>query len=320
MNALDSLIKKRSAYKNFSSDADGKLNHAYLFICEDGVIRERLLTLCAKKIFCPSECGVCLSCKGIEEETYLDVAFFDGAKTKVSDVSAMTEAAMVKPVEGNKKLFIVDNADKLSAQAQNKLLKTYEEPPAYLTIILAAASENGILPTIKSRAKKLYFDGLTAKEAADYLVGEGADRRKAEIAAAIGDGNLEKAEFCLDSDNLSLYDSCFDLMSSLDSSAQIPEYVLSGLFSKDNVSTMFDIMEIILSDVLKLTTQSGLPLLNDGREYDVRNISKKYNAQSAAAALSAINEGRKMLNANVSATSCAEYVTFNILEARYRWR
>lgn len=321
MQYLDTLIAKRSAYKNFSTDVRTALNHAYLLICEDGIARERFLTLCAQRIFCSTACGECDVCRNIEEGNYLDATFYDGSTMKVPDVSALTESAMIRPVIGDRKVFLIDNADKLSPQAQNKLLKTYEEPPKYLTIIMACASENGILTTIKSRAKKLYFDNLTSKEITDYLIGDGADKKQADVAAAIGNGNLEKAEKFLNSESFGeIYDKTFDLMLNLNSSAKIPEYALSEAFSKENITITFDILEIILHDVMNISANSGMPLINDGREYDVKQIAKDYSAQSAAEALYAINEGRNLLNNYVSATSSAERVLFKILEAKFKWQ
>jgi len=320
-DSIDALIKKRTAFKNFAADAEKTLNHAYMFTCEDGEARIRLLYACAKKAFCKTMCDTCLYCRGIEDGTFPDAVFYDGANLKVPDVTAITESALIRPVVADKKLFLIDNADKLSPQAQNKLLKTYEEPPAFLTIILACSSENGILATIKSRAKKLYFDSFTAKEITDYLIENGTDRRQAEVAAAIGNGNLEKAEKFLGSEVfIKLYDACFDLLLNLDTSSKIPQYVFGEAFSKENLPITFDILEIILSDVMKISSKSLLPLLNFGREYDVKSIAKKYGAQSAAAALSVINEGRIKLNSFVSAASCAENVLFGILEARYKWQ
>lgn len=321
MAELDALILRRNAFKSFASDAKSNLGHAYLLVCEDGLARERLLTLMAKSVFCPRICGECATCKGIEDRSYLDVVFFDGAEMKVPDITDLTETAMIKPVLGDRKIYLIDNADKLSPQAQNKLLKTYEEPPAYLTVILACSSKNGILTTIKSRAKKLYFDSFTAREIIDYLTENGADAREADVAAAVSNGSLERAEKFLHSETFaSLYDGCFTIMNELTASGKIPELVFREEFNKENVKISFDIMEIILCDVMKIKSGSGLPLLNDGREYDIKKIAEKYTAQSAAMSLAAINEGRKLLNSNVSSVSAAESVLFKILEAKYKWQ
>ena len=318
---LGAYLKKRNAFVTFSADADRGLSHAYLFISEDATVRTEFLSLLAKRIFCRTACGECRTCRLIEEGNYLDVAFFNGAEMKVKDVNELTESALIKPVEGDKKVYLIDNADKLSAQAQNKLLKTYEEPPAYLTIILAAADENGILPTIKSRAKKLYFDSLTADETVEILTDEGVGEREARVAAAVSSGSLDKAEkYLSNADYANLYDNCFRMFLSLNASSQIADWLYSDTFGKDNILMTLDFMEIILSDVMIIQSGSNSPLKNSGRDFDLREIASKFNAQSAAMSLYAINEGRKRLNFNVSSVSVAEKILFDILEARYKWQ
>lgn len=321
MADFDSLLLKRTAFRTFATDVEKRLGHAYLLVCEDGLARERLLTLMAERVFCKNLCGSCSYCRAIEAKSYLDISFFDGATMKVADANALTEQAMVRPVIGDRKIYLIDNAEKLSPQAQNKLLKTYEEPPAFLTIILACATENGVLTTIKSRAKKLYFDAFSSKEIIQYLRDDGIEEQDANVAAAVSNGSIERAESFLHSETFgSLYDGCFDILNRLTSSAKVPELVFREEFNKENIQISFDILEIILSDILKIGTESKQPLLNDGREYDINKLAERYSAQSAAVALSAINEGRKMLNNNISPTSSAERVLFKILEAKYKWQ
>jgi len=318
---LTAAVKKRSAYRTFSADCDGNLGHAYLVYCGDEVLRKEFLTVAAKRIFCKSACGECAICRAIDEGNYLDVAYFDGAEMKVADVNDLTENASVRPVAGDKKVYLVDNADKLSPQAQNKLLKTYEEPPAYVVIILGASNESGVLSTIKSRAKKLYPEEFSAAEVVSYLVANGAEQKDAVTAAAIADGNLKKAEDFLSDPKISgLYERCFSMMLDLQNSSQIVDWLYTDLFSKENIGTTFDFLETILSDVMKKTAGSPAPLKNVGRDFDLAEIAKKFSPQSASAALYAINEGRKKLYFNVGALSVAEGVLFDVLEARYKWQ
>lgn len=321
MNSIERHVLRQCAFQNFDRDADSKLGHAYLLISEDGISRAAFLSLAAKRAFCKNICGECEVCRAIDEGTYPDVYFLNGAEMKVRDMTAMTENAAVKPVVGEKKIYLIDNAGKLSPQAQNKLLKTYEEPPYYVTVILAAADENGLLNTIKSRAKKIYLENLSAAQTAEILIDEGADKTQAEIAAAVSAGNLERAEqFLLKEGYAALYDRCFEMFAGLNSSSSIVDYLYSELFTKENILITLDFMEIILCDVMKIASKSGAVLQNSGREYDLRLIAEKFTAQSAAMSLYAVNEGRKKLNFNINSASCAEGILFDILEARYKWQ
>lgn len=316
---LEPLVKKLDAYKLFCKDVDAGLNHAYLVTGGDEETRETFLRLAARRIFCPTACGICADCVAIDGGNFFDVYFYNGAEMKVKDVNALTENAAVKPSR-DRKLYLINNANALNAQSQNKLLKTYEEPPSYVTIILAAANGNGLLPTIKSRAKSLFLNDFSTKDIADALVEAGADRRAAAIYAAAG-GSPSRAEaFLGDEKFVALYDGAIELLLGLNSSAQIADYLYGELFTKENILMTLDFMEIILSDVLAITSSSGAPLKNVGREFDMKLIAQKFNSQSAAMAVYAVNEGRKKLKFNLSPTASAEGVLFDILEARYKWQ
>ena len=170
------------------------------------------------------------------------------------------------------------------------------------------------------------FDTRTRKRECHFeivavLVNNGVGEREAKVAAAVSAGSLDKAEKFLSSENYAnLYDSCFRMFSTLNSSSQIVDWLYSETFSKDNILMTLDFMEIILSDVMIIKSGSDSPLKNSGRDFDLREIANKFNAQSAAMSLYAINEGRKRLNFNVSSVSVAEKILFDILEARYKWQ
>ena len=317
----ESAVLNKECFRTFASDADGNLCHAYLLFSDDAFFRKIFLKAAAKRIFSKNVSSENAICQGIEDGSYLDAIFFDGAEMKVKETAALIEKAGMQPLYGDRKVFCIDNADKLNAQSQNKLLKTYEEPPAYLTVIMASSNESGILQTIKSRAKKIYADGFTVKETTELLISEGFPKNQALVAASLGDGNMERAaSFLSDEKYVKLYDACFEMLLSLENSTMIVDYLYGELFTKDNAALTSDILESIFSDVLKVACNVGLPLANSGREFDVKQIASKFNPQSAQEALFALNEGRKKLNFNVSSVRSAEGVLFDILEARYKWQ
>ncbi len=317
---LEELIVKRSAYTQFSADARGRIGHAYLLVCEDGVARERLLNMMTKLVFCPTMCNRCDVCRSIEEGNFPDVTYLDGKVAKVSDINEMVDTASLQPVVSEKKVFVINNFDSVGPLGQNKLLKTYEEPPEYLTLIFAARSENGILTTIKSRAKKLYFDAFSSAEIIDYLVDNGVSSEDANIAAALGGGSVERAEKITGSESFAyIYEECFAMLYRLKSSVSVPEEALSDIFSKDNIPTTLDVLETIFSDIMKHATGENFSFLNEGRSYDVKTLSRDFSPTSASLAISAITDGRKLLSSNVSSISAAERVLFNILEAKHKW-
>ena len=129
----------------------GKLVNSYLFVGPDGV---------GKYIFAKE------FIKQIPE--YFEINK-DGEAIKVEDIRDMNRQIIVKPIVSDKKLFIINNADMMTENAQNAFLKTLEEPPTYAIIILITSNENKLLTTIKSRVMKLEFDKLKDDEIEKYV-------------------------------------------------------------------------------------------------------------------------------------------------------
>ena len=146
---------------------NGKLAHAYLFIGPPHVGKMRLAIDLAKALNCPGEdrpCGHCAQCVRIEELKHADVQVIglDGrAEIGIDQMREMQHSASLKPFEGNYRIFIVDGAEHLSHEATNCLLKTLEEPPSNVQLILLALNERGLLPTLLSRCQKLELRPLS---------------------------------------------------------------------------------------------------------------------------------------------------------------
>jgi DNA polymerase III gamma/tau subunit len=122
---LNSLLNTTNAYKVFKKDIENAtLSHAYLIVCEDGVMLENYLKAFAKALFCNEEeyCNECRACRLIDSKTLTDVKFYPtGDKLKVADVDDIVLKAYLKPLEFDKKAFVLVNAQEMNAQAQNKL-------------------------------------------------------------------------------------------------------------------------------------------------------------------------------------------------------
>lgn len=318
------LVRKNAAYAKYVSDLKkGKLSHAYIFYGEDDDLRGTFLTLAAMHVHCKrGGCGECATCRRIMEGNYTEHIRLDAEnKISVKDVEALLENISVKCVEGDRKTVAIDNAEKMTPVVQNKLLKTFEEPPAYLTIFLGAKHENGLLATIKSRGKKLYLEDLTAEDVAKELTENGVDESLATSAAAFSMGNYSKAEkFCSDERYRDAYEKTFAMMLNMTKSSQVPEYVYGGLFDADTMKITLDFIEIILCDVLKKVTGSGVPLYTVDRAYDLKKIAEGFTPESAVKAIEEINEARAYLASNVNPTATAGKLLLRILEAKYTWR
>ena len=165
---INSLIKNTKAYKIFSGDKkNNTLSHATLIVCDDSELLESYLKVFSKVLMCNSTefCDNCRVCRLIDSKQFEDVKFYpEDGKIKTKDIDDLVERTYLKPLESDKKLFVLVNAQDMNAQAQNKLLKTLEEPPKNTYILLGATSTYTLLPTIISRVKRLDILPFTDEE------------------------------------------------------------------------------------------------------------------------------------------------------------
>ena len=149
----------------------------------------------------------------------------------------------------------------------------------------------------------------------------GVDKKSAEIAAAYSQGSMEKAEkMAENSEYQELFSIVFDILLSLKNSKQIVDFLPNRIFDKENINTTLDFMEIILSDVLILSSKAEIGLKIINRDFDLETIAEGFSAAGAAMAILAINEARTRLYYNINAVSVTERLLFDILEARYKWQ
>lgn len=197
MIEFQDALKKSRAYNLIKHDIDtGNLSHAYMVISPDVFAVQNLFRLIACAVYCKDACTTCPVCKKVLNGNHADVKFIneDGKKIKVEDVAALIEDTETKPFESDNKLYFVNSADKMNPAAQNKLLKTLEEPQKAVSIFLGVGSESAILDTVKSRTKKITLDRFSAGDIKDALINSGVAVGNATIAAACADGMLWRAK------------------------------------------------------------------------------------------------------------------------------
>ena len=174
------------------------VSHSYLFVGKAGVGKKKFAKDLAKKVMCLGSNGGaqnngvknnevqnnnvandnleldfdnCDSCIKFDANSNPDFSIIvpDGKSIKIEQIRNLQARIVEKPISSSKKVYIIDDADTMTEESQNCLLKTLEEPPEYAMIILIASNENRMLQTIKSRCVIIRFEDLTNEEISQIL-------------------------------------------------------------------------------------------------------------------------------------------------------
>jgi len=157
-----------------------RLHHAYLFTGTRGVGKTTISRILAKSLNCQgadgtgsitaTPCGVCPACSDIDAGRFVDYTELDAASNRgVDEVQALLEQAVYKPVQGRFKVFMIDEVHMLSGHAFNAMLKTLEEPPAYLKFVLATTDPQKVPATVLSRCLQFNLRPMAPETIAEHL-------------------------------------------------------------------------------------------------------------------------------------------------------
>lgn len=166
----------------------GTLAHAYLLTAEDPVVLRDAARATAAALVCQGEtppCGECKHCRKAEKGVHPDVitvAPEPGKDLTVEQIRSLRQDAYIRPNEGKRKVYIVENAQKMNPNAQNAFLKVLEDGPAYAAFLLLSPTPAALLPTIRSRCETVAVSGRAGTEDADLA------RRAGELAGLLLDG------------------------------------------------------------------------------------------------------------------------------------
>ncbi|MEF9954231.1 MAG: DNA polymerase III subunit delta' [Clostridium sp.] len=306
---------------------NNKVSHAYILSGEEGMGRKTLANAFVMTLLCERSstdpCMECHSCKQILSGNNPDVIWVRHEKPNsigVDDIRLqINDTIMLKPYNSLYKVYIVDEAEKMTVQAQNALLKTIEEPPAYAIVILLTTNGEAFLPTILSRCIQLKLKPLKDSAISAYLIENlKISETEADIYTAFARGNLGKAIHLASSEEFKqLYHDMLYLLRNIKSMdiSLLPINIKKIQEDNPNIYECLDFMQLWYRDVLMFKVTKDMNLLIFKEEYStISSLCQKSSYEGLEMILSAIDKAKTRLDANVNTDLTLELMLLTMKE------
>ena len=294
---MGNFIGHKMIIDSFKKRVDlGEISHAHIIVGPNGIGKSNLANKFARNIL-----------GKLEEKEYIDIINYRCKKASfgVDDVREIVEEINKKPFEGDKKVIIIYDGNKLTVQAQNALLKTIEEPPNGVYIILLCESLELILDTIKSRCQIYKLSPLTKGEIRTYLSNMNSDdfsEEEVNAAIAFSEGVPGKAEaFLRDSSLKDLRNTLVELLFLItkSSSIELLDFETKIVAFKDKKEDILNILASFIRDIIvykEINDDNGI--INGDKIESIKKLAIEMSYKKLNKIIDKIGEARKSLLSN----------------------
>ncbi|MCM1263430.1 MAG: DNA polymerase III subunit delta [Butyrivibrio sp.] len=304
-----------------------KVSHAYIINGERSSGKEFIAKVFAKTLQCEKggieACDECHSCKQAQSGNQPDIIYISHEKPNtisVEDIRAqLNNDIVIKPYSSPRKVYIMNEGEKMTAQAQNALLKTLEEPPEYAVILILTANVDSLLPTVLSRCVVLNMKPVSDREVKKFLMEElKVPDYKADICVAFARGNIGKAKMLASSEEfdkvkeeaitLVKYINDMEISEIVKAIKKISEY-------KFEITDYLDILSVWYRDVLlfKATKDANSMIFKDEIQH-IRKVADRSTYEGIETIVKALGQAKRRLEANVNFDLTMELLLLTIQE------
>lgn len=289
----------------------GRPSHAYLFLGPANVGKTTVARAFAQALVCERgegpPCGDCRPCRRVVQGRYPDVQFITAEKNsiQIDQVRAIRSDAAISPLEGKRKVFVISDIERASLPAANALLKTLEEPPSQIILLLTAARRDQVLPTIISRCQIVGLRPLPVGQVEDALQAHwGVDGEHATLLARLSGGRLGWAVTAhTDPDLWQARAKYLDDLLLLTAKGHLARLEYAEALSRagDGLEMALGLWATWWRDVLLI--QRGLPdvILNLDHKAQLLQQARLFGTNQVERALSDLMHALRRINANVNA-------------------
>lgn len=324
MNSFEDILENGQIIKNLKAAVENeRISHSYIFDAPEGMGKMTIARAFAKAALCSEKngCGKCRSCIAFDSDNNPDVIYVKSKKKSigVDEIREILKNTEIKPYLYKYKIFIVENADTMTAAAQNAFLKTLEEPPAYAVFILLSNNISGFLTTILSRCVVFRLKALSSDIIRKYLVGrEAVAEDKAEVYAEYCQGSLGRA---VEMSKSEAFGEMRETAVSL--AAGLRQKDLIGMFKavaetdkfKENIQAFLDIFIMLYRDsiVFKCFNNDKYVIQKDKLE-EIKMIASQDSIDRLAERYEAVFNAKRQLKANGNFQMTMEVLFLNLKE------
>ncbi|MGI6095260.1 MAG: DNA polymerase III subunit delta' [Lachnospiraceae bacterium] len=304
-----------------------KVSHAYIFDGEEKSGKKLLANLFAMTLQCEAgrtePCFQCSSCKKVQSRNHPDIIFLDHEKANLISIDEIRTQVVndvaIKPYTGPYKIYIIDEAEKMNLQAQNAILKTIEEPPAYVVIMLLTSNISALLPTILSRCVTLHLKPVKDSLIRNYLMEEmQIPDYQADMSVAFAQGNVGKAkEIAASHQFREMTDHALYLLRNTPKMElyELVEAIKQLTQEKDSIYDYLDLFLLWFRDVLMFKATKEVDTLVFKKEINsIEERAKKSSYEGLEIIIEAIERAKVRLHANVNFELVMELLFLTIRE------
>lgn len=319
MEISDAVMKKLDLFKNLSSQhEEGVFFHANLFYCPDKVTNQMFCRQVAKMLVCISGengCDHSGNCLKVEKGTNPDVMFFGDTRFAVADVEKIVESQVLKPMISPCKVYVINNIDNATPQAQNKLLKVLEEPNPNVFFVINATNLDSVLPTVKSRCKILNIKPFRLEQMKEVF--ENQNVQTSEIIYSQSGGYIGKfVELCEGGDFAECLDVAKGVVFEMTNSKQVLKYSARLSSSKANFLTKLSLIQKLYRDILLSVLGQNSRQYNEHIE-KIEETKNEFTPQALIEIIQKIDLCKKQFDANVNMGMIADGLLMKILEVKF---
>ncbi|MBY2478224.1 DNA polymerase III subunit delta' [Clostridioides difficile] len=285
-----------------------KLNNAYMFEGIDGI---------GKKKFADELSKLLLDYVNLANSPDYVLIKPDGNSIKIAQIRSLQSDIVIRPHK-DYKIYIINNAEKMTVEAQNALLKTLEEPPNYAIIILVTNNKESLLETIKSRCDIIKFSPIPMQDLKNYLINTGIEEERAQLLATFSRGSIENAlnlsqstEFSVMREDIQQYIQVMldkNIVEILNIPNNMEKY-------RGKIISLLDIMINYFRDIILLKESVNKNMLiNVDKLVFIQNMSGKISYSQLSKIIDIIEDAKSKIKSNCNFNISIQVMSLNIYE------